>query len=51
MEIYFYKTDMADAAELVPGAKRLGPRTIGFTYDPETLFKVQELIFMRLRYE
>jgi D-aminopeptidase len=51
MEVDFHKTDMADAAELVPGAKRLGPRTIGFAVDLDTFFKVQELIFMRLRYE
>lgn len=51
MEVDFYKTDMADAAELIPGVKRLSARTIGFTSDPETVFKVQELLFMRLRYE
>ena len=51
MEIDFFKTDMADAAELVPGVKRLSARTISFTSDPETLFRVHELILFRLRYE
>lgn len=51
MEIDFYRTDMADAAELVPGVKRLGARTIAFSSSPETVFRVQELLLYRLRYE
>lgn len=51
MEIDFYRTDMADAAALVPGVKKLAPRTISFTADPETVFRVQELVLYRLKYE
>ncbi len=51
MEIDFFKTDMADAAELVPGVERLSARSIAYAADPETVFKVQELILMRLRYQ
>ncbi len=51
MEIDFYRTDMADAAELVPGVKRLGSRTISFSGDPEQVFRVQELVLYRLKYE
>lgn len=51
MEIDFYRTDMADAAALVPGVSRLAARTIGFAADPETVFKVQELLLYRVRYE
>lgn len=51
MEIDFYRTDMADAAALVPGVERLAARTIAFSADPETVFRVQELILYRLKYE
>jgi len=51
MEIDFLRTDMADAAALIPGVERSAPRTITFTSDPVTVFKVQELIFYRLKYE
>ncbi len=51
MEIDFYRTDMADAAELVPGMKRLGSRTVSFTGYPEEVFRVQELVLYRLKYE
>lgn len=51
MEIDFYRTDMADAALLVPGVVRVAPRTILFEGAPETVFKVQELILYRLKYE
>ncbi|HAI86764.1 MAG TPA: peptide transporter, partial [Firmicutes bacterium] len=51
MEIDFYRTDMADAAELVPGVKRLGSRTVSFTGHPEEVFRVQELVLYRLKYE
>lgn len=51
MEIDFYRTDMADAAELVPGMKRLSARTVAFTGEPEQVFRVQELVLYRLRYE
>ncbi len=51
MEIDFYRTDMADAAALVPGVERLSARSISFTGDPETVFKVLQLLLVRLRYE
>lgn len=51
MEIDFLRTDMADAAALVPGVKRLGARTISYTGDPETIFRLQQLILYRLQYE
>lgn len=51
MEIDFLRTDMADAAELVPGVQRLGARTIAYTGDPETIFRLQQLILYRLQYE
>lgn len=51
MEVDFYRTDMADAAALVPGTERIGARTIRFTADPDTVFRAQELILYRLKYE
>lgn len=51
MEIDFYRTDMADAAALVPGVERLAARTIAFQGEPETVFRVQELLLYRLKYE
>lgn len=51
MEIDFYRTDMADAAELVPGVERLGARTIRYVAAPDLVFRMQELILYRLRYE
>lgn len=51
MEIDFYRTDMADAAALVPGVERVNPRTIRTNFDPATTFRLQELILYRLVYE
>ncbi len=51
MEIDFYRTDMADAASLVPGVERVSARTIAYTSKPENVFLMQELILYRLRYE
>lgn len=51
MEIEFLRTDMADAAELVPGVTRVDARTVAYTGDPETIFKLQELILYRIKYE
>lgn len=48
MEIDFRDAHAADAAELVPGVKRLTPRTISYTGDGPTIFKLQELLLFRL---
>ena len=48
MEIDFKDSNMADTASLVPGVVRLAPRTVSFTGDPETVFKVHELLIFRL---
>jgi D-amino peptidase len=45
------RTDMAQTAALVPGVTRISPRTVRFEADPDTMFRVQELIVYRLRYE
>ena len=48
MEIDFMDTGAADTACLIPGVQRITPRTIGFTGDAETVFKLQNLIIYRL---
>jgi len=48
MEIDYKDSNSADAAALVPGVVRLSPRTVSFTGDAETVFKVHELLFFRL---
>jgi len=48
LEIDYKSTGMADTAVLVPGVKRLSPRTVSFTGDPETVFKLQNLLIYRL---
>ena len=48
MEIDFKDSNMADTATLVPGVVRLSPRTVSFTADPETVFKVHELLIYRV---
>lgn len=48
LEIDYKETCMADTAELVPGVKRIAPRTIRFTGDPKTVFKLQNLLIFRL---
>lgn len=51
MEIDFLRTDMADAAALVPGIERLTPRTIRYQAAPELVFRMQELLLVRLKYD
>lgn len=51
MEIDFYRTDMADAAALVPGVERVAARTIRYVASPNNVFRMQELILFRLKYE
>lgn len=48
MEIDFKDSNMAETAELIPGVKRPQSRTITYTGDAETVFKLQELIIFRL---
>lgn len=50
MEIDFLRTDMADAAALVPGIERIGPRTIRYEAEPKLVFAMQELLLVRLKY-
>ncbi len=51
MEIDYMRTDMAQTAALVPGVARIAPRTVRVEADPDTMFRIQELIVYRLRYE
>lgn len=51
MEIDYFRTDMAQTATLVPGVRRVGPRTIRVEADPDTAFRLQQLLVFRLRYE
>ncbi len=48
MEIDFKDSNMAEVAALVPGVKRINPRSISYTGDAETIFKLQELLIFRL---
>ena len=48
MEIDFKDSNMAETAALIPGVSRPYPRTISYTGDAETIFKLQELIIFRL---
>ncbi len=48
MEIDFRDAHSADVAELVPGVERVSPRTVAFTGDGPTVFRVQELLMFRL---
>lgn len=48
MEIDFKDSNTADVAELIPGVKRPSPRTVSYTGDAETIFKLQELMIYRL---
>jgi len=47
MEVDFVASSSADTAELVPGVKRLTPRTVSYTGPAEEVFKVQELLLFR----
>lgn len=51
MEIDFLRTDMADAATLVPGIERISPRTIRYKAAPALIFRMQELLLVRLKYD
>lgn len=51
MEIDYNRTDMAQTAALVPGVARIAPRTVRVEGDPDTIFRLQELLVYRLRYE
>ncbi len=48
MEIDFKDSNMADTAALVPGVVRLSQRTVSFTGDFQTVFRVHELLFYRV---
>jgi len=48
LEIDYKETSMADSACLVPGVERLTPRTIRYTGDAKTVFKLQNLLIYRL---
>ena len=47
-EIDYKETSMADTACLVPGMERTAPRSVKYTGDAETIFKLHELIVYRL---
>lgn len=51
MEIQFLRSDMAETAALVPGVERINPRAVRYTGEPGTIFRLQELLLYRLRYE
>jgi D-amino peptidase len=51
MDVTFLRTDMADAAALVPGVLRTSARSIRFAGTPPDVFRMQELLLYRLRYE
>lgn len=51
MEIDYARTDMAQTAALVPGVRRIAPRTVRVEAEPDVLFRLQELLVYRLRYE
>lgn len=48
MEIDYKDSNMAETADLIPCVERIAPRTVKVTADPETLFKLQELMVFRL---
>lgn len=47
MEIDYFCSAGADTASLVPGVKRISPRTVSFTGDAETVFRLHELLLFR----
>lgn len=47
MEIDYIYSAGADTASLVPGVKRISPRTISFTGEAETVFRLHELLLFR----
>jgi hypothetical protein len=44
MEIDYNRTNMAQTAALVPGVRRIAPRTVRVEAEPDTLFRLQELL-------
>lgn len=48
MEIDFIYSQGADVAELVPGVKRISPRTVSYTGTAEDVFKLHELLLFRV---
>ena len=48
LEIDYKETSMADSACLVPGVERVSGRTIRYTGDAKTVFKLQTLFIYRL---
>ena len=48
IEIDFISSQGADVAELVPGVQRLSSRTVSYTGDPVTVFKLHELLLFRV---
>lgn len=48
MEVDYKDSNMADTAMLIPGVKRINQRTVSYTGDPETVFKLHELMLYRL---
>lgn len=51
MEIDYNRTDMAQTAALVPAVRRIAPRTVRVEAEPDVIFRLQELLVYRLRYE
>jgi D-amino peptidase len=51
MDITFLRTDMADAAALVPGVERTAARSVRYAGRPSDVFRLQQLLLYRLRYE
>lgn len=47
MEIDYFYSAGADTASLVPGVKRISPRTVSFTGSAETVFRLHELLLFR----
>ena len=48
MEVDYKDSNMADTAMLIPGMRRLSQRTVAYTGDAETVFKLHELMLYRL---
>lgn len=48
MEIDYKDSNMAETADLIPCVERIAPRTVRVKADPETLFRLQELMVFRL---
>jgi D-amino peptidase len=46
MELDYMNSGFADVAELVPGVKRIGPRTVHYSGEPETVFRLLALLVL-----